>query len=228
MVKEFWDVEEDKGFTGVKASDGVVYKVWTGNLNFPFQKTWWYNNDNIQHVAEMLASARRDINTLLIYLLKNPQLWNQHPIAFGVYHCFDIHIPYWNDLNLQLNKKELLSKCLKTDNLFIYQEMTPNEDGIIGLNKPKKIITIKAEIENGKIIDYELGKKRLILLTIRNQNSGSMRNYKDILDLVIHEVTHTICNDVRWVPDSKGGNHREPYPTYHKLMRKWARECGIM
>jgi hypothetical protein len=109
-----------------------------------------------------------------------------------------------------------------------YLEMRPNQDGIIGLNKPKRITVIKAPVSDTKKIDYELGTKRNILLTLRNQNTGELRNYKDIMDLAIHELTHTTCNDVRWVPESKGGNHREPYPTYHKLMRKWAKECGII
>ena len=57
--------------------------------------------------------------------------------------------------------------------------------------------------------------------------SDKLHNYSTILDLAIHELTHTTSNDVRWIPESKGGNHREPYPTYHTLMRKWAKECGI-
>jgi hypothetical protein len=105
--------------------------------------------------------------------------------------------------------------------------MRPNDLGIQGLNKPKEITVIKAELEN-KTIDYELGTKRNILLTLRNQNTGEIKNYTDILDLGIHELTHTTCNDVRWVPEWRGGNHREPYPSYHRLMRKWARECGII
>ena len=104
--------------------------------------------------------------------------------------------------------------------------MRPNKDGILGLNKPKRLTVIKVLLD--KVLNYELGTKRNILLTLRNQNTGELKNYSDILDLAIHELTHTTCNDVRWVPEWKGGNHREPYPTYHKLMRKWAKECGVL
>jgi hypothetical protein len=104
--------------------------------------------------------------------------------------------------------------------------MRPNNWGGIGLNKPKEITVIKAEIDD-KTIDYELGTKRNIMLTIRNQNTGKIRNYQDIIDLAIHELTHTTCNDVKWIPEWRGGNHREPYPSYHRLMRKWARETGL-
>jgi hypothetical protein len=205
-TNDFWNVDEKHGFKKFRASDGYDYKVWIGDPNEKCQKNWWYTIDNQQQTAETLAKVRADLTKLLVYLEKNPDLWIQHPIAFGIYHTFDLHL----------------------NNSFEYLEMRPNQDGIIGLNKPKKITVIKAEIDPSKTIDYELGTKRNILLTLRNQNTGELRNYKDILDLAIHELTHTTCNDVRWIPESKGGNHREPYPSYHKLMRKWAKECGIL
>ena len=204
---EFWNLDENKGYKKFKASDGLEYKVWVGDLDEKFQKKWWYNVNNHQDVAETLAKVRKDMNTLLTFLQNNPQLWINQPIAFGIYHTFDLHLG---------NKP------------FEYIEMRPNEHGIIGLNKPKRITVIKAPISDTTLIDYELGTKRNISLTMRNQNNGELRNYKDIIDLAIHELTHTTCNDVRWIPESKGGNHRDPYPSYHRFMRKCAKECGII
>ena len=202
---EFWNVDEIRGYNLFRASDGRNYKVWVGDTDQKFQKKWWYTVTNQQDVAETLSHVRRDLEKLLVYLDNNRQLWFQHPIAFGVYHMFDLHL----------------------HNSFEYLEMRPNQDGILGLNKPKEITIIKAEIDDGKRINYELGTKRNILLTIRNQNTGEIKNYKEVLALAIHELTHTACNDVRWIPEWKGGNHREPYPTYHKLMRKWAKDCNL-
>jgi hypothetical protein len=51
------------------------------------------------------------------------------------------------------------------------------------------------------------------MLTLRNQGTGEMRNYKDILDLAIHELTHTTCNDIYWKED----NHKYPYPVFHSI-----------
>ena len=202
---EFWNLDENKGYKKIKANDGIEYKVWVGDPNESFQKKWWYNNTDTQQIANILANVRKDITTLLKYIESNPQLWSQHPIAFGIYHTFDLHL-YKN---------------------FEYLETRPNEFGILGLNKPKEIKEIKAEIDNATI-NYELGTKRNIMLTIRHQNTGNLREYKEVIDLAIHEVTHTTCNDVRWVDEKKGGNHREPYPSYHRMMRRWARECGII
>uniref|UniRef100_A0A6C0B114 Uncharacterized protein n=1 Tax=viral metagenome TaxID=1070528 RepID=A0A6C0B114_9ZZZZ len=202
---DFWNLDENSGYRKFRASDGRDYKVWIGNKNQTFQKSWWYTVTNQQETAETLAKVRKDLETLLNYIYNNADLWSNNPIAFGIYHTFDLH----------LNKQ------------FEYLETRPNQDGILGLNKPKELTVLEVPIDNKKI-NYELGTKRNIMLTLRNQNTGELRNYKDILDLAIHELTHTTCNDVRWIPESKGGNHRDPYPSYHRLMRTWARECGII
>jgi hypothetical protein len=203
---EFWNVDEHKGYRRIRASDNRYYKVWVGDRNEKFQKNWWYDVTNQQEVAETLAQVRKDLLTLLVYLEKNPDLWMNHPIAFGIYHTFDLHL---------------------TDRVH-YMEMRPNKWGGLGLNKPKELTVYKMDIGEKKDIKYNLGTKRGILLTLRNQQTGEMKKYTDIIDLAIHELTHTTCNDTKWIPESQGGNHREPYPSYHRLMRKWSREAGIL
>ena len=89
----------------------------------------------------------------------------------------------------------------------------PRENlGLWGLNKPKEVIKLKEF--NG----YKMASKRSMHLTIRNKSNEFITN------LVIHELTHTTCNDVMWKED----NHRHPYPVYHRLMRKWAREIKLI
>jgi len=214
---EFWDFNENTNYISITASDGLDYKVWD------------YGSESIkQEVADTLAHVRKDINTILIYIMKNPQLWTCKPIAFGIYHTFDIHIPCWPDnidsIIKSKNPMKLINdSCIQMGKLFNYQEMKPDYHNIIGLNKPKKIISIEAEYR-GKVVEYEIAEKRSIFLTVRNMKSGKLHNYSTILDLAIHELTHTTCNDVRWKKD----NHLPPYQSYHTLMRKWARECRIL
>lgn len=219
--KPFWDVEESVGFIKLKSNiDSLEYKVWETDSPGDDQK-----------VADILGKIRKDINRLLIYLARNPELWIDKNIAYGIFHTFDIHIPclYYlldsidKDTTETLNNK-INDTCFQMGTLFNYQEMTPNKHGILGLNKPKIIKTIKVENENGKMIDYEIAEKRSMFLTIRDQKGNwPIKEYPKILDLVIHELTHTTCNDVRWKPD----NHMPPYPTYHKMMRGWAKEAGL-
>ena len=214
--KPFWDVEENVGFVKVQAWDDLYYKVW--NDGTP---------ETIQKVADILANIRLDINTILIYIYENRELWINHPIAFGIYHTFDIHAPHHKSTTFY--SSDTISRDSGI-NLFNYQEMTPNKDGILGLNKPKNLKNIKVEIDNQEI-EYEIATKRSIFLTIRPDlkpdgrgNPNKIDSYSKILDLAIHELTHTTCNDTRWKED----NHKHPYPVYHKMMRQFAKECGVL
>ena len=212
--KQFWNFSESDNYVSVKASDNVEYKVW--------------NTGNTAEVAETLARIRKDINTLLIYIMRNPDLWNQKPIAFGIYHTLDIHIPCWGkNMDSILKSKNpfklINDTCTHDHTLFEYQEMKPDHQSIIGLNKPKKLEVIEVEY-HGKRVKYPIAKQRKIFLTVRNSRTGKLNNYSSTLDLAIHELTHTTCNDVEW----KADNHLPPYQSYHTLMRKWARECGIL
>uniref|UniRef100_A0A6C0I9W5 WLM domain-containing protein n=1 Tax=viral metagenome TaxID=1070528 RepID=A0A6C0I9W5_9ZZZZ len=204
--KPFWDVEEDTGFIKIKSPlDNLDYKVY--NTGSP---------DEQLQVAIMLSKVRRDLNKLLIYLCKNPQLWINDSIGYGIIHTFDIHIPcLHNHFEQVLNNESII---LKDTNLYPIQEMTPNKHGILGLNKPKKIKTIK--LANGK--DYEIAEKRSMHLTIRT--NGKIHDYSKILLLAIHEITHTTCNDIYWKED----NHKYPYGKYHTQMKNWAKDCGII
>jgi len=220
MTKPFWDLEETVGFVNVRSTlDSLEYKVWNSGTD----------SEKLE-VANILAKVRQNINILLIYLARNPELWLYKNIAFGIFHTFDLHIPCLYSLldslntdSIELLNKKIIDKCVQDSTLFTYQEITPNNQGILGLNKPKIIKTIQVNID-GKVVDYEIAEKRIMMLTIRNKNSGKINTYTQIMDLVIHELTHTTCNDVRWKPD----NHKPPYTCYHRLMRKWAKECGIL
>jgi hypothetical protein len=221
--KPFWDLEESVGFVYVTSPiDGLKYKVW--NEGTREQKL---------AVAIELSKIRRDLNKLLLYICKHPEKWINHPIAYGIIHTFDIHMPCINHNFVELvngsfdnHKNNFINKeCSKLGKLFTFQEIAPNEHGIIGLNKPKiiKTITLQYNSSSGKK-DYKIADKRAIFLTIRNKKTGNVNDYKKILDLAIHELTHTTCNDVEWKED----NHRPPYQSYHTMMRKWANEAGIM
>jgi len=194
------NMENDPAFWNLDENDGYVFVLAKDNKKYKVFKT---NETDDKKAADILADVRRDLTKLLDYLENNKDLWYNDPIAFGIYHTLYLH----------------------TDD-FEYLEMRPNKYGIIGLNKPKEITTIKVDIGT-KVINYELGTKRNIALTLRNSN-GSFRKYKDIMDLAIHELTHTTCNDVRWIPESKGGNHRDPYGVYHRFMRNCAKQCKII
>lgn len=233
MTKPFWDVEENKRFISIPSSlDKLPYKVIdTGNIEQDF------------NVAVILSEIRFMVNKLLCYLIKNENLWRNKSIEPGLLHTFDIHIPHWKEYIHEIlhnNDYCYLNRILITGcNLFNIQEMTPNMDGIIGLNKPKSI----RKLHRGEIIinnNNEIATKRSFHLTIRDISidpktteecydryifkCGDIHKAEIIRNLVIHELTHTVCNDTQW----KSDNHQYPYEYYHGMMRKWAKECGVL
>jgi len=208
-MKPFWDVEENKGFVKVRSPiDNMEYKVYsTGNPQLELE------------VANKLAECRFMINKTLLYLIKNKDLWMNESIAFGMLHTFDIHIPCWvecHDIIMNSTIDRRLSnlvnqRCLDMNKLYNMQEMTPNKHGIVGLNKPKKIIKIK------KFNNYEMAEIRSMHLTIRNDALQKIKSDKFLQDLVFHELTHTTCNDIYWKDD----NHKYPFEKYHKMIKNW-------
>lgn len=217
MSKPFWDVEETTGFVLIKSPiDSLQYKVY--NTGTPEER---------QKVADLLASVRREMNKLLVYLCKHPKLWLNKQIALGIFLTFDIHMPCVCKIIEQIYSSKtfnddlnnlIISECTKMSKLFSIQEMTPNNHGIIGLNKPKKTKFIKVPGTNQ---EYEVASKRSFHLTIRKGNK--IDDYETIMGLFLHEITHTTCNDIHWKDD----NHQYPYGEYHSFMRKCAKECGI-
>jgi hypothetical protein len=202
-MKEFWDFDENLNYIPIKANDGLYYKVWNEG-----------SQETLKEVADVLAKVRHDINTILIYAYKNRNTWYNHPIAFGMFHTFDIHTP--EIYNLTNPRPEDFVT-------FVYQEMAKNNWGGLGLNKPKVITSIQVEYK-GKEVEYPIAERRAIFLTIRNLRNNKLNKYSTVLDLAIHELTHTTCNDVKWKKD----NHLHPYPVYHKLMRTLAKKAGVL
>ena len=80
-----------------------------------------------------------------------------------------------------------------------------------GLNKPKKLY--KSNNKLGKD-QYLRAEYRDVFLRLRN-NNGQFRSNKSIIDLVIHEITHTMCNHVTWRDD----NHHDDFKHCENLLK---------
>ena len=209
--KPFWDVEENINFVKVKSTiDSLEYKI--------FDK---HSGSSLTECANALASVRRDINFILFYICRHPEEWIHKNIALGIFITLDLHIPcISNKLDIILKSKNdselsnlINNECLKIGKLFSIQEMTPNEYGILGLNKPKKVEIVEFNLM-GKKIKYEVATKRSFHLTIRGLDN-KLKDYSKIISLAIHELTHSTCNDNVWKED----NHKYPFEEYHSFFK---------
>ena len=212
--KPFWDVDEDTNFKKINSSiDSLEYKIYYNNDD---------NNDNLLKCADALAKVRRDINFILFYVCRHPEEWIHKNIALGIFITLDLHIPcISNCIDAILSSKNdselsnyINNECLKMGKLFSIQEMTPNEYGILGLNKPKQLGIVEFNLTNNEKIKYEIAVKRSFHLTIRDSNN-TIKEYSKILGLAIHELTHTTCNDNVWKDD----NHKYPFEEYHSFFK---------
>ena len=111
-----------------------------------------------------------------------------------------------NNFNIEVrNKLELL-----INTPYLFQEMQISTKNcpvnFDGLNKPKNIKEIKNAPSIGK--DGKLrAERRLIFLQLRDRN-GNLKNLQQLESLVIHEITHTACNHVRWRDDDHGNDFK--------------------
>tara|TARA_B100000886_G_C20169428_1_gene385442 strand:- start:77 stop:628 length:552 start_codon:yes stop_codon:yes gene_type:complete len=80
-----------------------------------------------------------------------------------------------------------------------------------GLNKPRNLYKSNQPIlgKDGR----DRARYRHIFLTLRH-NNGSFKTINSIIDLLIHEVTHTMCNHIRWRED----DHGEDFIYYENLL----------
>jgi hypothetical protein len=207
-----WDFDESKDFVEVTSSiDNLTYKIYEPNTPVELQLK----------LANILARVRKDLNKMLLFAVNNPGIWRNHPIAWGMFHTFDLHISPWKSgiSNLDLINQE----CIRSGTLFNYQEMPKNDNGILGLNKPKNIFATPVKV-NGKEFNYEIADHRSIFLTLRDFRTNKIHKYSVILELALHELTHTTANDCRWKED----NHLPPYNSYRKIINKLARKNNLI
>ena len=144
-----------------------------------------YNN-----ALKILVYLKLLIDNICLYLKINYYKYSkQDQIAIK---CFlDIHMPGNN-------------RCLLS-------EMQLNTE-FNGLNKPRKLF---------KSSDKPLGTDktdragyRHVFLTLRNSD-GSFKSEDSIIRLTIHEITHSMCNHIRWRND----DHGKDFIYYENLLK---------
>lgn len=76
----------------------------------------------------------------------------------------------------------------------------PNNMGFYGLNKPKKRYISK---------EPNVGKDKNLRCKRRHIFLSMMSNEKELIDLYIHEISHTGCNHLRWREDDHGKDFKD-------------------
>ena len=119
------------------------------------------------------------------------------------------------------NDKKLINCfCDIHPNKYLLSEMQLGTQ-FNGINKPRNLYLSNKEPvgKDGKLrANY-----RHVFLTLRNRN-GKFNDINVIMDLVIHEIAHTMCNHVTWRDDDHGKDfqHAEKIimDAYRKIKNK--------
>ena len=129
---------------------------------------------------------------------------------------------------VKLIKEELCKykpeKCIKLYSAINILIITPHflgemplNDNFDGLNKPKKIVklTIPDGLKFKRDTPIRAGYK-LILLKLRNKNGSIIKPFKKTLELITHELAHTMCNHVTFRQE---GNHEKDFHDNEKTLK---------
>jgi hypothetical protein len=92
-----------------------------------------------------------------------------------------------------------------------------------GINKPKDIVKIETRNLKGTLLgdfDHERldkeyrARHRLIILKLKN--GKSLRKWNDVKRLLLHELSHTMCNHLMYYNDR---NHQQDFDICEKLLK---------
>ena len=106
------------------------------------------------------------------------------------------------------------------------QEM-PTNDVFDGLNKPKDIVQLfKSDgLSFLPISDSNIRAGcRHVMLSVMG-NNGKMKTYKKFMELLLHELAHTMCNHVTF---RRKGNHLEDFHNNEKFLTYFVNNCPSM
>ena len=97
-------------------------------------------------------------------------------------------------------------------NNYLLSEMQLNTQ-FYGLNKPRDLYysNLPGIGSDGKL----RSNFRHVFITLRDSN-GNFNQFDKIMDLVLHEISHTMCNHVTW----KNDNHNKDFKHAEKLLTK--------
>jgi hypothetical protein len=90
------------------------------------------------------------------------------------------------------------------------QEMCPNKT-FDGLNKPKDIVEQDTNIRAGR---------KHVMLTVFHD--GKLKKWKEFKELLIHELSHTLCNHVTY---RVAGNHSDDFHNYERFLTYFIDNC---
>lgn len=108
---------------------------------------------------------------------------------------------------------------LDYNDYMIFKKKRNSDNRFNGLNKPKRIVYVDPYNGEWKGCTYDKdnnlrASSRHILLKITKK--GKLTSYKEYINLLVHELAHTMCNHVIYREE---GNHLNDFKMYENLLK---------
>ena len=165
------------------------------------KKEWWDFNEERNYIdVNIQGNHYKVINKFPNYYSSASLLNYFHYLIIDICAFFELNY------NKYSAKNRILIDCfldIHPDNYYL-SEMQLNTE-FDGINKPRQIhLTNKPSVgKDGKL----RAKYRHIFIVLRNKN-GKFYNFNDTLDILVHELAHTMCNHVKWRDDDHGADFK--------------------
>jgi len=197
-----WDFNEKKGYTTIYIED------------YPYKVIKKGSREDQEEIASKLYIVRQLINDLSDCISRHR---NEFPknMQNMIDIFLDIHQEkkFERDVDLPPIFKKREKSTYPTHSNFLLSQI-PSSTGFMGLNKPKnRYLTDQPNVGPDKNIRAEY---RDIFLNINKDTK-----YDYIISLLIHELSHTMANHVRWRPD----DHGKDFTSCEKLLKKMYKKC---
>lgn len=173
-------------------------------------KEFWDFDENINYITVSIKDKKYNV----IYKFSN---YNE--AAKILYYLDSIIKKICNYLRINLyrysEKDQIAIECFLAihDNHKNYRLSEMQLNTIFnGLNKPRNIHKTNNP-SLGKDTNYR-AKNRHVFLTLR-KNNGDFKALSSIINLLIHEIAHTMCNHIRWRDD----DHNTDFKHYEKILK---------
>lgn len=115
-----------------------------------------------------------------------------------------------NKVNSPLKEMSIVFLSIHPDYYYL-QEMQLGTQ-FEGMNKPKNVHRNNYLPSLGKDKNLKAG-HRVIFLNLIKEN-GKIKTFKELIPLIIHEITHTGCNHVTWRDD----NHHDDFILFENYL----------
>ena len=177
----------------------------------------WNFSEYENYVCYNITYHEKNKADRFVYI-KDTRNKNRHAHIMAFLDVFTTHF----QKHVSTSKKYAQNKCLNlfanTDHTFYELDKNPHFRGV---NKPKNV----HHCRNAK---HKIGLDGLLRAHNRYVMIVIPQTAQELYDLYCHEITHTLCNHVRFRTDDHHGDKKEDFPQCERVVKNITSELNLL